>query len=91
MFGWYALLHLHTHTSLFGTDKTLVSQVGAIGSASVYLSYLFMAFTRIAFKEEGEEFYMLQPASKSDRMCHPVPMIMRSLHTQAVMHVASMW
>ena len=29
-------------------------------------------------KEEEEKFYMLQPANKSDRMCHLVAMTMRS-------------
>ena len=30
------------------------------------------------FNEEVEKLYMLQPANKSDRMCHLVAMTMRS-------------
>ena len=47
-------------------------------------------------EEEEEKFYMLQPANKSDRMCHLVAMTMRSscssrqcvLHMHAGRHVA---
>ena len=35
-------------------------------------------------EEEEEELYMLQPANKSDRMCHLVAMTMRSSRSSSL-------
>ena len=40
-------------------------------------------------KKKEEEFYMLQPANKSDRMCHLVAMTMRSSCSGSTLHTSN--
>ena len=61
----------------FTGDGDLAAQAGESLECGMTLM-IPQATQKVEQEEDEEEFYMLQPANKSDRMCHLVAMTMRS-------------